>query len=159
MKENVKEPAWMALATKITMEDCGEKLLSVEEFRHLCGLKIAALRQMLDMGYVPVNAFPDGRVIVGVQDINGKQWFNQIHAMVNANGIDWTVCNYPVDTADGREMMTLEQQDQEFGKTKDFFKTEMEVDGTKEGQCNCSKCIAERLHAAHREAQKERVLH
>lgn len=159
MKAQDKEPVWAAIAAKITMTDCGEDQLPPDEFRHLCGLKIAALRQILDMGYTPVNAFPDGRVIVGIEDANGKQWFNQIHAMKNANGVDWTVCNYPVDTVDGREMMTLEQQDEEFGKKLDFFKTELEVDGTKEGECNCPKCIAERIHAAHREARNERVLH
>ena len=152
--------------------DCGPKKQSKKDFAFTVKLKISALKQMLEAGFMPVNSYKDGRIILKAPK-GSRDKFAQLH--VRQEGDNWAIVSYPCDTAEGREMLTLEEQEAEFPdstlkevKAFENDKGEIELQFPSDDECDCPACtlrkafektMPEELAGGDPEDEEKRTLH
>lgn len=96
---------------KMSVLDCGPRAQDRKAFEYTVRMKVAAFKQMLESRFMPVKSHDDGRMILRVPEHlkdTAPTEFVQFH--VRQEGEEWAAVCYPVDTAEGRPMMTLEEQ-------------------------------------------------
>lgn len=136
----------------LSLRDCGHGKQSRSEFEFTVRLKIHAIKQMLEAGFVPAKSHGDGRVIMRAPE-GMVDKFVQMH--VRQEGEDWAIVCYPCETEEGREMLTLEQQLVEFpdARLNTITATENEDGSVDFGEptlrtetegCNCPACTVRR---------------